>query len=548
MTHRQPPLVLFCLFLALPALGREKAPPHAAKPKLNAAPQPANPAIPAPTPAWPFRMAPVETDASKAPEPGGLGVVLGEKAGEITVQQVIPGGPAQKAGLRIGDVLESTDAIAQVHGMKLADVTPQIRGLPGSVCKVVLRRGAETVRVQMTRVALKRLFPPPSKELVTVAPGAALLTTGNAHQLAVTWLATQKAHDDQPTIVTARIATAALDQSLQPGTGDAREIRFTGDAATLTVEDWRIDLRLLPNSETVAVTASNLPVVDAGTNAGAWQQPWPDPVAPRAPPRLATKWRGTVAVRLRAMSAGNPVAGHRIALRISQAQKDLESVTVVTDAAGRFAVNLEPGPFTVRALTQATPGGMRDAAFAFQLAHESEGVAAVDGAEQVVALDVKAATVGNVDDWQKDERVGHGLPMLDVKRWFGEKPADPADLKGQVLLVYLWATWCGPCRMTAPMIAELNVRMKDTGLRIVEASVDRDEHALEAFHHEFLSGAPAVAWLGPDGLDTLEVSSIPTFIVVDHTGTVRGFRRGGGWALEPLEAWLRALLAEAKKA
>ena len=101
--------------------------------------------------------------------------------------------------------------------------------------------------------------------------------------------------------------------------------------------------------------------------------------------------------------------------------------------------------------------------------------------------------------------------------------------------------------MTAPAIAELNVRMHGTGLRIVEASVDRDEQALEAFHRDFLPGAPAVAWLGPDGLDTLEISSIPTFIVLDHTGKIRGFRRGGGWALEPLEAWLRQLLAEANQ-
>jgi thiol-disulfide isomerase/thioredoxin len=544
MRHRLPLLILTALLCAslADAKMRRPAPPPPLAPKPAA-----NPAMPPPTPAWPFRVAPAETDATKAPEPGGLGIVLGEKAGDIAVQQVIPGGPAQKAGLRVGDVLESTDALPKLHGMKLQDVTPQIRGLPGTVCHVVARRGSETLKIEMTRVALKRLFPLPSKDVLTVRTGAALLTTGATHQLAVTWLATQKAHDEQPTIVTARVTSAPLDKPLVAGAGEPREVKMTGESATLTVEDWRLDLRLLPDGETVAVTASNLPVVDAGTDGNAWQQPWADPVAPRAPPKLAVKWRGAASVRLRAMSNGKPVANQRIALRIAQEKKELESVTAATDAEGRFHVQLDGGPFTVRGLTMATPGGLRDAFFSNQLAHEVVGVAKGDETELVLPLDAKAPGTGNVDDWKTDEHVGHGLPTLDVKRWFGEKPADPKDLKGQVLLVYLWATWCGPCRMTAPMIAELNVRMKDTGLRIVEASVDRDEHALEAFHGEFLPGAPAVAWLGPDGLETLEVSSIPTFIVLDQTGTIRGFRRGGGWALEPLEAWLRQLLAETKK-
>ena len=183
MQNRLPLLITSLALLALPA----QAKPHKPTPK---AAEPAAATL-APSPVWPFRMAPAESEAPKGPEPGGLGIVLGEKAEDILVQQVVPGGPAQKAGLKAGDVLLATDAIPQIHRMKLQDVTPLIRGLPGTVAKVTLRRGTETLHIDITRVALKRLFPPPAKELITVKQGASLLTTGNTHQLAVTWLATE---------------------------------------------------------------------------------------------------------------------------------------------------------------------------------------------------------------------------------------------------------------------------------------------------------------------------------------------------------------------
>ena len=260
MKHPLPLLFVTSALFAQPLFAK----PKAAKPTPTVE-VPAGPRKP--TPAWPFRPAPPESDMQKGPEPGGLGIVLGEKDGEIVVQQVVPGGPAQKAGLRAGDVLEATDAMAQIRGMKLADVTPHIRGLPGSICKVTARRDKETLHIDIPRIALKRLFPPSAKDIITVKAGASLLTTGATHQLAVTWLATQKGQGDLPTIVTARIASADLNQTLTPGTGEAREIRLTGETTALQIEDWRLDLRLLPDGETVAVTSSNLPVVDAGTEA-----------------------------------------------------------------------------------------------------------------------------------------------------------------------------------------------------------------------------------------------------------------------------------------
>lgn len=526
------PILILTLLLPLPLLAKPKPAPTPTPAVQNHGPKP--------DPRWPFQPAPPPEQKPVTPETGGLGIVLGEKNGDIFVNQVIPGGPAQRAGLRAGDVLVSTDTLPQARGQPMNTVTQQIRGLPGTVCKMTVRRGTEDRKFEVTRVSMKRLFPPPAKEVLTVQPGRALLAVGAQHALAVTWLATQKG------LITAQVTTSSAERPFVQVQEKMVEVALPADATVLQVEDWKLDLRRVPETETLAVVGSNLPVHEMTPDRQTWLDNWPDPVAPRALPKLTQKWRGPVAVKLRAMAAGKPVANHRITLRISQNGKELETVTQVTDAEGHFTVQLGEGPFHVRGLSLSTPGGKRDAAFPYQLSREVELLASTQEIAQTLTLDPHAAQTGNIDDWKTEEHVGQGLPVLLVQKWLGEKFNEPKDLHGQVLLIYLWATWCGPCRMTAPVIAELNVRMEGKPIKIVEASVDRDEQALEQFHKDFLPGAPSVAWVGPDALETLELSSIPTFIVVDQHGVIRGMRRGGGWSLEALETWLNQLIEETK--
>jgi thiol-disulfide isomerase/thioredoxin len=47
-----------------------------------------------------------------------------------------------------------------------------------------------------------------------------------------------------------------------------------------------------------------------------------------------------------------------------------------------------------------------------------------------------------------------------------------SDLRGQVLVVDFWGTWCAPCRKQAPQLAELNKRYRDQGLTVIGMSLD----------------------------------------------------------------------------
>ncbi|HEX7545612.1 MAG TPA: TlpA disulfide reductase family protein, partial [Gemmatimonadaceae bacterium] len=58
-----------------------------------------------------------------------------------------------------------------------------------------------------------------------------------------------------------------------------------------------------------------------------------------------------------------------------------------------------------------------------------------------------------------------------------------ADYKGQVVLLNLWATWCGPCRYEMPSLEKLHEELGPKGLKVVAVSVDNP--GMEDAIHEF---------------------------------------------------------------
>ena len=54
-------------------------------------------------------------------------------------------------------------------------------------------------------------------------------------------------------------------------------------------------------------------------------------------------------------------------------------------------------------------------------------------------------------------------------------PARLSELKGKVVILDFWATWCGPCRMSIPELVHLYEKYKDKGLVVVGVSTDEPE-------------------------------------------------------------------------
>jgi thiol-disulfide isomerase/thioredoxin len=110
-------------------------------------------------------------------------------------------------------------------------------------------------------------------------------------------------------------------------------------------------------------------------------------------------------------------------------------------------------------------------------------------------------------DLQADD--AHGRPLR-----FG-------DFAGQVRVIDLWASWCGPCRMTIPELNVLYERHRSRGLVVIGLSVDRDPAAVLEFQRRVPMRYPA-AMFNPRLMERLgQPEAIPTTLLVDRQGVLR---------------------------
>jgi thiol-disulfide isomerase/thioredoxin len=121
------------------------------------------------------------------------------------------------------------------------------------------------------------------------------------------------------------------------------------------------------------------------------------------------------------------------------------------------------------------------------------------------------------------------------------------DLRGRVVLVDFWATWCGPCVKATPGLQRLAKKFATEPFTLLAISLDRNQEAWKRYVAEHKMDWPQ--YLDNGRVAALfKVKPIPTYILIDHEGIVRGTETGygsntDGW----LDSEIKKLLKEAKK-
>ncbi len=124
-------------------------------------------------------------------------------------------------------------------------------------------------------------------------------------------------------------------------------------------------------------------------------------------------------------------------------------------------------------------------------------------------------------------RVGAPAPEYVAATLEGDTVA-LSSLRGRVVLLNLWATWCAPCRHETPFLQSLYERYRDRGFEIVGISMDSGDAALQvaAFVEEY--GVTYTILHDPQmrGMELYQVLGLPATFLIDRNGTIRWMRYG----------------------
>jgi cytochrome c biogenesis protein CcmG/thiol:disulfide interchange protein DsbE len=137
-------------------------------------------------------------------------------------------------------------------------------------------------------------------------------------------------------------------------------------------------------------------------------------------------------------------------------------------------------------------------------------LAAIVAGSFVLAMGARAGGEKNL--------VGETPPEIKADGWLNaEKPVSLADLKGKVVVVEFWATWCPPCRRSIPHLIQLHEKYAKDGVVIVGLT-DEPKDKVEPFAKK-MNMTYIVGYGSPTG-DAYGVEGIPTAFVIGPEGKV----------------------------
>jgi DsbE subfamily thiol:disulfide oxidoreductase len=130
------------------------------------------------------------------------------------------------------------------------------------------------------------------------------------------------------------------------------------------------------------------------------------------------------------------------------------------------------------------------------------------------------AACGSGDSVSGVVKVDEPLPRLAGKTLDGDRLDASTHADGSVLVINVWADWCGPCRREQPQLVRLADRYRDE-VRFLGINYQDDRDAARAWVEEF--GVPYPSLYDPSGRTAVELGYpfLPDTYVVDREGRIR---------------------------
>jgi cytochrome c biogenesis protein CcmG/thiol:disulfide interchange protein DsbE len=116
-------------------------------------------------------------------------------------------------------------------------------------------------------------------------------------------------------------------------------------------------------------------------------------------------------------------------------------------------------------------------------------------------------------------RIGTAAPDFTVKD--ADRQVTLSQLRGQVVVLNFWATWCPPCVEETPSLLQMQQRLKDKGVVVLAVSVDADEGAYRRFLKDHNVNLLTVRDVDQKSNNLYGTIRFPETYIIDRKGVVR---------------------------
>jgi thiol-disulfide isomerase/thioredoxin len=140
---------------------------------------------------------------------------------------------------------------------------------------------------------------------------------------------------------------------------------------------------------------------------------------------------------------------------------------------------------------------------------------------------------------------GTAAPDFTLRQLAGA-PLRLRELRGQVVMLNFWASWCGPCREEMPLLGRLHEKYRGSGFALLGVNVDDDPKNAAGVVERLRTGFPVLLDTDKAVSRLYEVKAMPSTLLIDRDGVLRRLHRGyqGGVVESTYEPQVRELLRD----
>ena len=120
-------------------------------------------------------------------------------------------------------------------------------------------------------------------------------------------------------------------------------------------------------------------------------------------------------------------------------------------------------------------------------------------------------------------KVGESFPDLSRFQLEGKLPD---SLRGKIVLVDFWASWCGPCKGSFPILEELHKTYGAKGVVVLGINLDETQEAMRDFLAKHAVTFPVVRDAKQQVVKSVSIPTMPTSFILDGEGKVRFMHKG----------------------